>query len=109
MKKFLCILAVTVLFHAGCFARSGPGTQTGTISPVLKVSAFQDPLPANAPGMRKMKTGQTLTVAGGIFLIVGTAMVATANFYDYSDTTGNMERSGDPKGVVGALFVAAGV
>ena len=52
-----------------------------------------------------------MTVCGSALLVLGTAMVATADSYsyNYSNTNGQTQESGDPKGAFGVIFIVAGV
>ena len=58
-----------------------------------------------------MRVGKTLTIAGGVLLVGGIALVSTADALYYNSTTSNgtTTESGDIKGGIGVLLIAGGV
>jgi hypothetical protein len=110
MKNIAGILAFVVLFQISCFAGPGP-EKTISIAPNFKLSPIQSNIPDNAPGARKVRLGRGMTIGGGILLIGGIALAANADSYsyNYSSTNGQVEESGDIKGALGVVMIAAGV
>lgn len=109
MKK-LCGIVALLLFVTNTFAGPGPEKKTTTITPPFKFSGITE-IPDNAPGMHKIRIGRGMTIGGGVLLVSGIALAATADSYSYSSTTtnGQTTESGDLKGAVGVVFIAAGV
>ena len=94
MKKLTCVLALFTLLHTCVCAQ--------------KITT----IPANAPGMHQKKIGTTLTVCGGVVLVIGTVLAATADSYSYNYSTnsnGQVQESGDAKGAIGVVLIAAGI
>lgn len=111
MKKFIGIVALLLLFNATTFAGPGP-EKSISARPVFKLSGMPLEIPANAPGMHKIKIGRGMTIGGGVLLVTGLALASTADAYSYNYTTnsnGTTTESGDLKGAIGVLFIAGGV
>lgn len=55
-------------------------------------------------------TGQALTIIGGVLLVGGVAMAATADelFYNTTYSSSGSHSEGDPQGAFGVVFAAAG-
>jgi hypothetical protein len=65
----------------------------------------------NPPGLKMMKIGKTLTIAGGVLLVTGVALIASADEMYYNSTTtqnGTVEE-GDPKFFFGVLALSGGL
>ena len=110
MKKITGIVALLLVFHTSIFAGPGP-EKTIAVRPLLKISKIQTEIPDNAPGMHKIKIGRGMTISGSVLLVSGIALAATADayYYNYSSTNGQTTESGDLKGGVGVILIAAGV
>ncbi len=110
MKKITGMFALLLLFHASTFAGPGP-EKSIAISPVFKIASTPSEIPANAPGMHKIKVGRGMVIGGSVLLVSGIALAATADSYSYSytNTNGQTTESGDAKGAIGVIFIAAGL
>jgi hypothetical protein len=66
---------------------------------------------SNAPGQRNIRTGKTLTIAGGILVVGGVALMATADeiYYSSTSTPNGTVEEGDPQGGIGAVLTLGGV
>ena len=65
----------------------------------------------NPPGFRMMKVGKGLTLGGGVLLVAGIALMASADEKYYTSTTTpyGTEEEGDPKFAFGVLAAVSGV
>jgi hypothetical protein len=110
MKNIVGIVALSFLLYTSSFAGPGP-EKTIAVSPLYKISKTQTEIPDNAPGMHKVKVGRGMTIGGSVLLVSGIALAATADAYYYNTTTtnGQTTESGDLKGGVGVILIAAGV
>lgn len=111
MKKIIGTVALLVLCTAVGFAGPAP-KKSISIGPVFKLSGMPAEIPSNAPGMHRIKIGRGMTIGGSVLLVSGLALASTADSYSYSYTTnsnGQTTESGDIKGAVGIIFIAAGV
>ena len=110
MKTITGVLALMMLFQINSFAGPGP-EKTIRISPIFKLAPLPTEVPDNAPGARKVRIGRGMTIGGGILLIGGIALAANADSYsyNYTSTNGQVEESGDAKGALGVVMIAAGV
>jgi hypothetical protein len=110
MKKITGIVVSLLILNASLFAGPGPERKIA-VSPLFRVASNPLEIPSNAPGMYKIKMGRGMVIGGSVLLVSGIALAATADSYSYSytNTNGQTTESGDAKGAIGVIFIAAGV
>lgn len=112
MKFLFVVLAMTgmsKLVNAQYYASVTKTPDTNGSPVVVKVSnKVQHNL--NPPGLRMRNTGRTLTIIGGVMLVGGIVMAATADelYYETTYSSSGTYSEGDPQGAIGIVMAVAG-
>lgn len=108
MKFILVVLAMTatsVLVKAQYYVSSEKNS-LAVVSPVRLTQSN----PINPPGLRMRNTGRTLTIIGGVMLVGGVIMAASADelYYETTYNSSGSYSEGDPQGAIGIIMAVAG-
>jgi hypothetical protein len=112
MKIFFVVLAMTgtsVLVNAQSYASAKSHTVV-SVSPLIIKQSRENSYTPLPPGLRMRNTGRTLTIIGGVMLVGGIIMAASADelYYETTYSSSGSYSEGDPQGAIGIVMVVAG-
>jgi len=89
MKQIVAVLVLSVIGTSVFSQSSAPAslvteTEFSPVSPVIMQPASNRAYEPNPPGLKMMKSGKTLTILGGVFLIGGIVVLANADEMYYN-------------------------
>lgn len=89
---------------------SAAKTVDASVSPVVVKKSDNIQQNINPPGLRMRNTGRTLTIIGGVVLVSGIVLAATADelYYETTYSSSGTYSEGDPQGAIGVVMAVAG-